>query len=299
MNDIIREFYVNDFQKQITKSMSLCNITMEEFAKRLDISRQTLDNWKNFRGKCPMVNALAVSFWFDAMTESDSDKRAKLLSWYNVSKNTMFQYAIEQSSPKSLIEAWKKKCILSDEKNKYSKIFINDYRFTDYKILLDIYSLSLEPIELFLKQLKKTEPLILFLWSKDIERLRKLDENKLNYATKILEYLSIEKDKVSLKKWDTDSGSESSNINDIMEVVKINTSAKKNMLFTSDYSKTVRALSEGIEVGFLDSDGSLIDVKSFPEGIKFIKEAASYEALASPNVLDIIGKIEDNNMDDI
>ena len=299
MDDIIKEYYIANFQERIAEALKLCALSIDKFVERLDISRQTLNNWEAFRGKFTLINALAVSIWFDAITESDPDKRAELISWYSVSKNTMFQSAIGQPNPKSLVEAWTKKWVLPDEKNKHSKIFINEHRFTEYKILFDIYSLSPAPMELFLKQLRKTEPLILWLWSKDIERL-KTDGNKLNSAAQMLKILELEKDKLLLKKWDMDSGdgSQINDTNDIVEALKINKSAKKNMLFTSDYSKTVQALTEGMDVGFLDSDGSLIDIKSFPEGIKFIKNSTSNKTPASSKILDILERIEGNNIND-
>ena len=280
MEKITKEHYIYNFRSRLAEAWEMCGLSYHELEARLEVTRTTLYNWKTVERKdgnenvtkMDFATVLGVSSLLDFMTESNKGKRAELLSLCAVGSNTMFQNAIGKSAPKSLTEAWLKESLSPEEQNMHSEISIN--RLSEYEILLDIFSLSENPVKTLIIRLGQIKPLVLHLWSRDIDSLRKISGIEQIEVVCVLDVLGKEKNRLPLGRWD--NGGTSDSCASITEAFKANRSPNK-ILITSDYSNAAHALNEKIKVGFLDSDGSLIDIESFPEGIRYVQSIASAE----------------------
>lgn len=67
MDDLALRYYLEDFRKQIHELRAFFSSSVEQVCNSLNITRQSLSNFENGRGTFKLVNALALSSFFDYM----------------------------------------------------------------------------------------------------------------------------------------------------------------------------------------------------------------------------------------
>ena len=67
MDDLALQYYLEDFRKQIHELRVFFSSSVEQVCNSLNITRQSLSNFENGRGTFKLVNALALSSFFDYM----------------------------------------------------------------------------------------------------------------------------------------------------------------------------------------------------------------------------------------
>lgn len=67
MDDLALRYYLEDFRKQIHELRAFFSSSVEQVCDSLNITRQSLSNFENGRGTFKLVNALALSSFFDYM----------------------------------------------------------------------------------------------------------------------------------------------------------------------------------------------------------------------------------------
>lgn len=67
LDDLALQYYLEDFRKQIHELRVFFSSSVEQVCNSLNITRQSLSNFENGRGTFKLVNALALSSFFDYM----------------------------------------------------------------------------------------------------------------------------------------------------------------------------------------------------------------------------------------